>query len=134
MTGYTKVAWPDLAGIGYGTSRVYSGPLGCRHLAFVINRQPPGVSAQYHAHAVADEIYVLFSGRGIVEVEGDTVELAPLEAIRISAGLGHVNRNPSPDTEAVWLVIGTPVDEYAAEEPDLYGPSAAFPEVTPRSR
>lgn len=134
MAGYTKVSWPELAGIGYGTSRVYSGPLGCRHVAFVINRQPPGSSAQYHSHVVADEIYVLFSGRGIVEVEGDTVELAPLEAIRISAGLGHVNRNPSPDTEALWLVIGAPVEEYAAEEPHLYGSVAAFPEVTPQPR
>jgi mannose-6-phosphate isomerase-like protein (cupin superfamily) len=134
MAGYTKVGWPELAGIGYGTSRVYSGPLGCRHLAFVINRQPPGVSAQYHSHAVADEIYVLFSGRGIVEVEGDILELAPLEAIRISAGLGHVNRNPSTDTEAVWLVMGAPLEEYEAEEPHLYGPAAAFPQVTPQPR
>lgn len=134
MAGYTKVSWPELEGSGYGTSRVYSGPLGCRHVAFVINRQPPGVSAQYHSHGVADEIYVLFSGRGVVEVEGDSIELAPFDAVRISAGFGHVNRNPSPDTEAVWLVIGAPIDEYAAEEPALYGPAAAFPEVTPRPR
>lgn len=134
MGGYTRVSWPELEGIGFGTSRVYSGPLGCRQLAFVINRQPPGVSAQYHAHQVADEIYVLFSGRGILEVEGDVIELAPFEAVRISPGLGHVNRNPSPDTEAVWLVIGTPIDEYAGEEPHLYGPAAGLPEVRPKPR
>ncbi len=124
---YTKVAWDELAQYAYGTSRVYSGPLGCRQVAFVINRQPPGISATYHAHAASDEVCVLLRGRGRVRVGDELVEMQPLDAIRVGPGVAHANMNPSEDEEALWLVIGTPVDEYVAEEPHFYGPQAAFP-------
>ncbi len=124
---YTKVAWSDLDRFGYGTSRVYSGPLGCRDVAFVVNRQPPGVSAVYHAHETADETCVLLRGRGEVVVGHHVIAMEEFDAIRVPAGIPHANRNASSSEEAVWMVLGTPVAEYVAEEPHFYGPEAAFP-------
>jgi mannose-6-phosphate isomerase-like protein (cupin superfamily) len=40
-----------------------------------------------HRHHAAEEIYVVLSGSGRVKLDGELVELAPLDAVRVSPGV-----------------------------------------------
>jgi uncharacterized cupin superfamily protein len=40
-----------------------------------------------HRHRTAEEIYVVLAGTGRVKLDNDLVELAPLDAVRVSPGL-----------------------------------------------
>lgn len=40
-----------------------------------------------HRHRAAEEIYVVLSGGGRVKLDDDVVELAPLDAVRVSPGV-----------------------------------------------
>ena len=40
-----------------------------------------------HRHRTAEEIYVVLSGGGRVKLDDDVVELAPLDAVRVSPGV-----------------------------------------------
>ncbi len=40
-----------------------------------------------HRHRTAEEIYVVLSGSGGVKLDDDLVELAPLDAVRVSPGV-----------------------------------------------
>lgn len=44
-------------------------------------RQPFG-----HRHGEEEEVYVVLSGSGRIQVEGDAVDLQPLDAIRVAPG------------------------------------------------
>ena len=40
-----------------------------------------------HRHERAEEIYIVLSGSGAVKLDDDVVELAPLDAVRVSPGV-----------------------------------------------
>jgi mannose-6-phosphate isomerase-like protein (cupin superfamily) len=40
-----------------------------------------------HRHHMADEIYVVLAGSGRVKLDDDLLELAPLDAVRVSPGV-----------------------------------------------
>jgi len=58
-----------------------------------------------HRHSEDEEIYVVLSGTGRVHLDGDVVELKPLDAIRIAP---HVARMlEAGDTNLELLAFGT---------------------------
>ena len=118
---YRKVSWAGLKDYPGETCRIYSGPLACENFAFIVNRQEPGDQGVMHAHDVAEEVYVLLSGRASFLTEDEVVPLEPLDAVRVAAGIQHTTRNDS-DEDAMWLVIGAPTDEFVAWDPVAYGP------------
>ena len=40
-----------------------------------------------HRHQTAEEIYVVLAGSGVVKLDDEIVELAPLDAVRVSPGV-----------------------------------------------
>jgi quercetin dioxygenase-like cupin family protein len=121
--GYSRVTWEGLTDYPGETSRIYSGPLGCEHLAFILNRQEPGASGTMHSHEVAEEIYVLLRGRAQLRVGDETIEMAPLDAVRVAPTVEHTSANPY-DEEALWLVMASPPQEFIDWDPVAYGPPA----------
>lgn len=49
----------------------------------------PGMSTQRHFHAEAEEIYLMVEGGGLLEVDGETREVGPGDAILIPPGAWH---------------------------------------------
>jgi len=49
----------------------------------------PGASTQRHYHARSEEIYVFLDGGGEMEVEGDSRQVGPGDAVLIPAGAWH---------------------------------------------
>lgn len=50
---------------------------------------PPGASTQRHYHRASEEFYFLLEGRGLMEIDGNSREVAPGDAILIPAGAWH---------------------------------------------
>jgi oxalate decarboxylase/phosphoglucose isomerase-like protein (cupin superfamily) len=119
--GYTRVTWDGLTDYPGETSRIYSGPLACERIAFIVNRQEPGGTGPMHAHDDAEEIYVLLRGRGQLRVDEETIEMRPLDAVRVAPRFEHTTSNPY-DKDAWWLVMASPPDEFIAWDPVAYGP------------
>jgi quercetin dioxygenase-like cupin family protein len=121
---YTKVSWDGLKDYPGETSRIYSGPLRCENLAFIINRQEPGSAGVHHSHEQAEEIYVVIRGAGQMRIGDETIDVKELDGIRVPAGVEHSTANPT-DADCWWLVMGSPPDEFIAWDPVAYGPGGA---------
>ena len=50
---------------------------------------PEGGSTERHYHKVSEELYYLLEGRGVMEIDGQTQEVGPGDAILIPAGAWH---------------------------------------------
>jgi uncharacterized cupin superfamily protein len=61
-----------------------------------------------HRHRTAEEIYVVLDGSGSVKLDDDLVELAPLDAVRVSPGVTRAFE-AGPDGLAV-LIVGPHVE------------------------
>lgn len=61
-----------------------------------------------HRHRAAEEIYVVLAGNGRVKLDDDLVELAPLDAVRVSPGVAR-SFEAGPDGLEV-LVFGPRVE------------------------
>lgn len=58
------------------------------HTGLSHHRVKPGKRQGFaHRHDEAEEIYVVLGGSGRVKLDDDVVELAPLDAIRVSPGV-----------------------------------------------
>ena|SRR5579871_1435155 len=123
-TGYSRVTWDGLTDYPGETCRIYSGPLACEHIAFIVNRQEPGTGGTMHSHDEAEEIYVLLRGRAQLHVGDETIEMAPLDAVRVAPTFEHTTANPYEE-DAWWLVMASPPAEFVAWDPVAYGPPAA---------
>ncbi len=64
-------------------------------LAVIVH--PPGTAATEHHHTVADEVYLVSSGRGHVCVDGVTHEVGPGDVVLIRPGQRHKVWNDGPD-------------------------------------
>jgi len=58
-----------------------------------------------HRHRTAEEIYVVLAGAGRVKLDDELVELGPLDAVRVSAG---VARSFEAGSEALEVLIFGP--------------------------
>jgi mannose-6-phosphate isomerase-like protein (cupin superfamily) len=120
----SAVGWNDLENYPGSRYRIYSAPLGVERFAFIISRQPPGATAVLHAHDEAEEIYVLLSGHGQIQLGDEIHEARALDGFRAAPGVMHANSNPS-DEEIYWLVMAAPTDEFTAES-DWYKPGSTL--------
>ncbi len=70
-------------------------------------RLRPGQASTLHRHFATEELYVLLEGRGRVRVDGETLELGPLDSLLVEP---ESNRQVFNDTEedALWLIFGAP--------------------------
>jgi len=50
---------------------------------------PPGGTTQRHHHRISEEFYFVLEGRGVMEIDGDTREVGPEDAILIPPGAWH---------------------------------------------
>ncbi len=54
-------------------------------------------STQRHYHKASEEIYFILTGSGLIEIDGETREVAPGDAILIPAGTRHQITSKSND-------------------------------------
>jgi mannose-6-phosphate isomerase-like protein (cupin superfamily) len=50
---------------------------------------PTGTATQRHHHRLSEEFYFILEGRGKMEIDGETRDVAPGDAILIPAGAWH---------------------------------------------
>ena len=67
----------------------------------------PGQETQRHYHAVSEEIYFVLDGTGAMEVDGDTREVGPGDAILLPPGAWHQIR-ATGDAELRFLCCCAP--------------------------
>lgn len=99
-------------------------------------RIEPGQASTRHRHRAPSELYVLLEGRGRLRVDGELIDLEPLDTVLVDP---DSVRQPFNDTDAdqLWLVVGAPTepaDTTAMDEETLAflypdGPKAMPPEL-----
>ncbi len=57
---------------------------------------PAGGETQRHFHKLSEEIYYLLAGKGIMEIDGESREVSPGDAILIPPGAWHQIRAMEP--------------------------------------
>jgi uncharacterized cupin superfamily protein len=72
-----------------------------------------------HRHRTAEEIYVVLAGSGAVKLDDELVDLAPLDAVRVSPGIARAFE-AGPDGLEV-LVFGPHVEADGEMVPDFWG-------------
>jgi uncharacterized cupin superfamily protein len=110
--------------------------LGAADLGARLWRLAPGQASTRHRHARETELYVLLEGRGRARVGDELLTLEPLSAMLVEPRTVRQLFNDT-DADALWLVVGTPVEaantlEMSAEQlADMYpdGPRALPPEL-----
>ncbi len=70
-------------------------------------RLRPGQASTLHRHFATEELYVVLEGRGRVRVDGEALDLGPLDALLVEP---ESSRQVFNDTEgeALWLIFGAP--------------------------
>ena len=81
--------------------------------------KPSKREAFAHRHERAEEIYVVVGGSGRVKLDDDLVELAPLDAVRVSPGVTR-SFEAGPDGLEV-LVFGPHVEGDGESVSDFWG-------------
>lgn len=99
-------------------------------------RLHPGQASTRHRHGVQEELYVLLAGRGRIRVDGELLDLAPLDALLVEPESVRQAFNDT-DADQLWLVVGAPPEaantlemtpeQLASLYPD--GPQALPPEL-----
>lgn len=111
--------------------------LGAETLGARLWRVEPGQASTNHRHRTSTELYLLLEGTGKLRVDGELLELRPLDAVLVEP---DSVRQPFNDTDAdqLWLVVGAPVEPADTTSMDeemlalLYpdGPKAMPPELS----
>jgi mannose-6-phosphate isomerase-like protein (cupin superfamily) len=66
-------------------SRFARGALETEQVGLSYQRLAPGVRSPFgHHHGLQEEVYVIVSGTGRAKLDGDLVELRPLDALRVA--------------------------------------------------
>ncbi|MFN8216044.1 MAG: cupin domain-containing protein [Solirubrobacterales bacterium] len=110
--------------------------LGASALGARLWRLRPGQASTRHRHLAQEELYVLLEGRGRIRVDGDLLELAPLDTLLVEPDSTRQAFNDT-SADALWLVVGAPPEaantlEMTEEQlAHLYpdGPRALPPEL-----
>ena len=79
-----------------------------------------------HRHRTAEEVYVVLAGSGRVKLDGDLVELAPLDAVRVSPGVAR-SFEAGPDGLEV-LIFGPHVESDGEIVEDFWNEESPSPE------
>jgi uncharacterized cupin superfamily protein len=83
--------------------------------------KPSQREAFAHRHRIAEEIYVVLSGEGRVKLDDELVELSPLDAVRVSAGVARAFEAGPTGLEV--LIFGPHVDGDGEMVSDFWGPA-----------
>lgn len=110
--------------------------LGASALGARLWRLRPGQASTKHRHRQQEELYVLLEGRGRIRVDGEALELGPLDALLVEPDAVRQIFNDT-EAEALWLVVGAPpepantLEMSEAQLRQLYpdGPRALPPEL-----
>ncbi len=95
-----------------------AGQLDVASLGARLWRLRPGQASTLHRHRSQEELYVLLEGRGRVRVDGESLELAPLDALVVEPDSLRQVFNDT-DADALWLIVGAPpegISEHARDE------------------
>ncbi|MBK5219687.1 MAG: cupin domain-containing protein [Thermoleophilia bacterium] len=100
-------------------------------------RLEPGQASTKHRHATQEELYVLLEGEGRVRIDGESLTLAPLDALLVGPESVRQLFNDG-EADQLWLVVGAPPElantlEMSEEQlRELYpdGPQALPPELS----
>jgi len=81
--------------------------LDCERLGVTVLDADPGWEGKPHDHAETDheEVYLLLSGEGEIAVDGETVALAPGDAVRVDPGS---ERRLRFEAESRMVIAGAP--------------------------
>ena len=79
-----------------------AGSLGAR-----LWRLRPGQASTLHRHFATEELYVLLEGRGRIRVDGEALELGPLDSLLVEPESSRQAFNDTEE-EALWLIFGAP--------------------------
>jgi quercetin dioxygenase-like cupin family protein len=70
-------------------------------------RLRPGQASTLHRHFATEELYVLLEGRGRVRVDGEALELGPLDSLLVEPESQRQVFNDT-DADVLWLIFGAP--------------------------
>jgi len=123
VSGYTFGSLDEL-GDGYGFRKIRSalGVTGFGVNAIVF---APGFEGFAHYHDQQDELYFVHRGRALVEVGGETLELAEGGLLHVESTTPRKVSNASDSEELVLLVIGGK-DGYVGRDGHLVDPERDF--------
>ena len=119
MSGYAYSSLEEI-GSGYGFRKVRRA-LGVT--AFGVNAvvMPPGFEGFLHYHEQQDELYFVHRGRALVEVGGETLELAEGGLLHVESTTPRKVSNASDSEELILLVLGGK-DGYVGRDGQLVDP------------
>ncbi|QCC48359.1 cupin domain-containing protein [Halobellus limi] len=81
--------------------------LGCTEMRVNTVTLEPGEATTPHAHERQEEVYVALDG-GVVEIAGESYDVAPGGVVRISPEPARSVRNESDDAAQTWVMFGAP--------------------------
>lgn len=115
-TSYTKKNLREIddSAVKYGfaehqEARFARGELGATATGLAYLKLKPGKREAFaHRHGEAEEIVLVLSGSGRIKLDDDVVELAPLDAVRVSPGVARALEADGSGLEVV--VFGAHVE------------------------
>ena len=84
---------------------------GIRNQSLAEATVPPGVLTERHHHPKTEEIYYILAGTGRMEIEGQTREVGPGDAVAIRPGCSHCIQNTGSE-DLVFLCSCAPGYEH----------------------
>ena len=82
--------------------------LGAQDTGLAYHVLKPGKRGSAHRHDAAEEIYVVLAGSGRINLDGEVVELRPLDAVRVAP---HVTRAFEGGPEGLQILAFGPHHE-----------------------
>ncbi|MGI6575325.1 MAG: cupin domain-containing protein [bacterium] len=83
--------------------------MGCRNICFGIAEFPPYEKPDAHVHAAEEEIIYILSGKGIMEMDGEIINLLPGVAVYMPPGKEHRVENTGDETLKLITLFSPPV-------------------------
>ncbi len=88
-----------------------------RYFDFRLSSYQPKGYAEVHMHEVAENIYYILQGRGIVELDGKRHLVEPHMVIHIPPGVRHGISNTGLE-DLVFVVVASPPSDMPEVKPD----------------
>lgn len=104
---YTKVNYDEVEPVA-GSMHFLRDALDCETVGVTVLDCEPGWSGKEHDHAEEDheEVYLLLDGEAAVTIEGEDVEMASGDAVRVSPEATREIQNG--DVESTFVLVGAP--------------------------
>ena len=87
-----------------------------RYFDFRLSSYQPKGYAEVHAHEVAENIYYILQGRGMVELDGEKHVVEPHTVIHIPPGVRHGIFNTGLE-DLVFIVVASPPSDMPEVKP-----------------